>query len=231
MELQTNLAKLEHSAKTTDIDIWLSSWIKIESIAKASNYTWASQIIDHFHAAAGCRSVFSARTFAAHIWIVAITLPQWPEQYRLCDAKSKGFQLTDAQELQGIFTPPIFLAAVSHDTNKSGSKHEDKITEMKNMKCVCGFKNHKLAQCRILNINSRPKTWVNSRSFSSKKRLRNILTDMKKKELERKLAHKIPNDLLEIPIENTPSAANTIGDNTLHVDYISESSTDRKSVV
>ena len=59
IDLQTRLIKLERSSKTTDLDVWLNSWIQVENIAKSNKYTWASEIIDRFHAAIGRRSIFS----------------------------------------------------------------------------------------------------------------------------------------------------------------------------
>ena len=78
-DLKTRLANLENTAKTSDIDVWLNSWIQLETIAKSSKYSWAGDIIDHFHGALGHRSVFFATSFAAHIWMGSISLSQLAE--------------------------------------------------------------------------------------------------------------------------------------------------------
>lgn len=103
IELQNKLSRLEKSAKTTDIDVWLNSWIQIENIAKSNKYTWACDIIDRFHAAIGRRSIFFATSFAAHIWMGSITLQQLTEQYRLCEANLKCFDYIETQDLESVF--------------------------------------------------------------------------------------------------------------------------------
>ena len=66
-DLPAKIEGVERTAKTIDIDVWLNSWIQVETFAKTNRHSWSSEVIDRFHAALGKRSVFFATSFAAHI--------------------------------------------------------------------------------------------------------------------------------------------------------------------
>ncbi|KAI1003677.1 hypothetical protein K3495_g4529 [Podosphaera aphanis] len=187
-DLKTRPAKLERSAKTTDIDIWLNNWIQIENIAKNCNYNWASEIIDRFHASLGHRSVFFATSFAALVWMGSITLPTLAEQFRLCEAKLKHFEHIGAQELDNVFHPPVSLFSIDQEQQKLDHKQDDK--KEKSNRCLCGIKYYSIKECYLINPKARPKTWADRRSFASKQRLFNLATEPeKRKQLEKELEH------------------------------------------
>ena len=54
-DLQNRIENIEQSSKTTNIDVWLNSWIQAENIAKSCKYSSANDIIDRFHASLGRR--------------------------------------------------------------------------------------------------------------------------------------------------------------------------------
>ncbi|KAI0992767.1 hypothetical protein K3495_g15418, partial [Podosphaera aphanis] len=223
MDLQTRLTKLERTAKTTDIDIWLNSWIQIENIANSSKYSWASEIIDRFHAALGHRSVFFATSFAAHVWMGSITLSELAEQYRLCESKLKRFEYIGNQELQNVFNPPVSLSTANQNLNSN--KDTEDSTKEKSTKCVCGIKNHTIKSCFLFNVNARPEKWVDRRPMFAKKKLHNLLKDFEKRKLiEKELGHKIPRELLDNPKEISTSAATNSDDIEIHDEYITEPS-------
>lgn len=222
-DLQTRLSRLENSAKTTDIDIWLNSWIQVEFIAKASSYTWAGEIIDKFHAALGRRSIFFATSFAAHIWMGSITLPQLAEQYRLCEAKLKRFDYIGAKDLENVFVPPVALATADKD-NLSQSNQLNNRGESSG-KCPCGFKGHSLQKCFLFNVELRPNNWRDRRSIQTKKKLYKILMDNKrKKQIEKEIGKKVPPELLDDPNDNSSSTLAVQSDIEFHQDYINQSS-------
>ncbi|KAI0996185.1 hypothetical protein K3495_g11994 [Podosphaera aphanis] len=224
-DLKTRLAKLERSAKTTDIDIWLNSWIQIENIAKNCNYNWASEIIDRFHASLGHRSDFFATSFAALVWIGSITLPALAEQFRLCEAKLKRFEHIGAQELDNVFHPPVSLVSIDQEQQKPDHKQDNK--KEKSNRCLCGIKYHSIKECYLFNPKARPKTWADRRSFASKQRLFNLATEPeKRKQLEKELGHRLPREILELPAEESSSAVETSNYENLYDDnYITESQT------
>ena len=212
--MQAKLEKLERTSKTSDIDIWLNSWIQLESIAKTSKYSWSGDVIDRFHAALGRRSIFFATSFAAQIWMGAITLSQLAEQYRLCEAKLKRFDYVGARDFD-IFTPPVSLATANQKAHESKN---EKISKGKgNSKGLCGIRHHTLKECYLFNVNSRPEGWTDRRSIVSKEKLYNLLTNNEKKlEIEKELGHRIPSDLLEKTIRESCSATSTFDDIDLH---------------
>lgn len=226
VESQTRLSRLELSTKTTDIEIWLNSWIQIENIAKASNYTWAGEIIDRFHASLGRRSIFFATSFAAHIWMGSINLQQLAEQYRLCEAKLKRFEHVEAKDLDNVFRPPKSFATVSKeksDISKPTKNPENKV------KCLCGIKNHTLQECFLFNVSLRPKNWKDRRQLQSKKKLHNIMKDLeRRRQLEKELGHRVPREVLDNPVKQSTTliAQDEID---IHEDYISESSVENDS--
>ncbi|KAI1006134.1 hypothetical protein K3495_g2082 [Podosphaera aphanis] len=226
-DLKTRLAKLERSAKTTDIDIWLNIWIQIENIAKNCNYNWASEIIDRFHASLGHRSVFFATSFVALIWMGSITLPELAElaeQYRLCEAKLKRFEYVGSQDLENVFNPPMSLASIEHEKQKPDKKQD--VKKDKSEKCLCGLKFHMLKNCYLCNPKVRPENWVDRRLFASKQRLWSMVTEPgKRSQLEKELGHRLPQEVIEKPTEESSSAVNMSKYMEIYEDYVTESQT------
>lgn len=218
VELQTRMARLEQTAKTSDIDIWLNSWIQIENIAKLHKYSWANEVIDRFHAAISHRSIFFSTTFASHIWLNSITLCQLAEQFRLCEAKLRSFDHITPQEMGNVFLPPSSFA--NHDSKIETNNDNTK----KGTSCPCGLSKHQLQNCCLLNFEKRPKNWVDRRSYRQKKKLFDILTDVSKRaNIEKELNRKIPLELLKNPDEITESSVAISNDLDIHENYITDS--------
>ena len=218
VELQTRMAQLEQTAKTSDIDIWLNSWIQIENIAKLHKYTWANEVIDRFHAAISHRSIFFATTFASHIWLNSITLCQLAEQFRLCEAKLKRFDHITPQDMSTVFLPPSSFANHNSKTDKN-SENTKKYTS-----CPCGLSRHQIQNCFLLNIEKRPTNWVDRRSYRQKKKFFDIVSDISKRtNIEKQLNSKIPSELLKNPDEITESSVAISNDLDIHENYITDS--------
>ncbi|KHJ34929.1 hypothetical protein EV44_g3771 [Erysiphe necator] len=174
IDLKTKLDRLERSSKTVNLDIWLNSWIQLEETAKVSNFTWADEVIDRFHAALSHRSIFFATSFAAFIWTGRIALTQLAEQHRQCEAKHKRFEHITSQELENFYKPPVTFAlnnktnTLENERNNEKKKRDQKKKDI----CACGIWSHNIKKCYFLNDDLRPHNWIDRRS--KKKKIKTI---------------------------------------------------------
>lgn len=150
-------------------------------------------------------------------------LPQFAEQYRLCEAKLKRVKYIGSQDLEHVFTPPTSLALNLHNKDISGPKQNIDKTKSKSIKFKCRYEYHSLQECFLFNLKFRPEKWTNNRPLNLQREIYNILSSQDKlSATEKELGHKVPSELLTDPDKKQSTKPFSTYDFNIHENYITD---------